>query len=64
MARKGAFWYGPMITLPAATLQAYAVLFVALQLPHLDSLFLEDNGMFPMCTAIIVFSLAVYWPCP
>jgi hypothetical protein len=55
------FWHGPLIVLPAATLQAYAVLFVALQLPHLDGLFLEDNEMFAMCTAIIVFALTVDW---
>ncbi|MET9671457.1 hypothetical protein ABZY19_40145 [Streptomyces sp. NPDC006475] len=59
--RHGAFWHAPLIVVPAATLQAHAVLFVALQLPHLDYLFLEDNGMFAMCTAIMVFAHAVDW---
>lgn len=59
--RNGMFWHGPLIVVPAATLQAYAVLFVALQLPHLDGLFLDGNGMFAMCAAIMVFALAVDW---
>lgn len=60
--RQGVIWHWPLLAVPAATLQAYAVLYVALHLRHLDSLFLEDNGMFAMCTAAIVFTLAFGWP--
>lgn len=61
IAGNGAIWYWPLFAVPAAVLQAYAVLFVALHLRHLDSLFLEDNGMFALCTAVLVFSLTFDW---
>lgn len=61
-ARDGVIWHWPLFAVPAATLQAYAVLYVALHLDHLDGLFLEDNGMFAMCAAVMVFALAFCRP--
>ncbi|MFG3250876.1 hypothetical protein [Streptomyces sp. NPDC048187] len=55
--RGGVIWHWPLLAVPAATLQAYAVLYMALHLDHLDGLFLEDNGMFAMCAAVMVFAL-------